>query len=93
MKVTKELLAAFQHAEVLTDEEIKALLSYYNGVRMSLLPCPPEYQLILSDVRMKADRLQDMADARKDARDRGRKWAHNYSTVVPRQGQQVDCHV
>ena len=93
MKVTQELLEAFQHAEVLTDEEVKALLSYYNGVRTSLLPCPPEYKLLLNDVRAKADRLQDMADARKESRARGRKWAQNYSTATPRTGQQVDCLV
>lgn len=93
MKVTKQLLEKFQHAEVLTDEEAKALLSYYNGVRTSLLPCPDEYKLVLNDVRAKADRLQDMIDARKESRDRGRKWAQAYSTVVPRAGQLVDCHV
>lgn len=93
MKVTQELLEAFQHAEVLTDEEVKALLSYYNGVRTSLLPCPPEYKLLLNDVRAKADRLQDMLDARKESRERGRKWAQNYSTATPRTGQQVDCLV
>ncbi|MNC15867.1 hypothetical protein D3C75_637080 [compost metagenome] len=93
MKVTKDLLEKFQHAEVLTDEEVKALLSYYNAVRTSLMPCPDEYKLVLNDVRMKADRLQGMADARKESRERGRQWAQNYSTVVPRAGQQVDCLV
>lgn len=93
MKVTAELLASYQSAEVLTDEEVKALLAYYNGVRTSLLPCPPEYKLILQDVRAKCDRLQDMADARKESRERGRKWAHNYSTAIPREGQLVDCRV
>lgn len=93
MKVTPELLASYQAAEVLTDEEVKALLAYYNGVRLALLPCPPEYKLLLQDVRAKADRLQDMADARKESRERGRKWAHTYSTAVPRAGQLVDCQV
>lgn len=93
MKVTPELLESYQSAETLTDEEVKALLGYYNGVRTALLPCPPEYKLLLQDVRMKADRLQDMVDAREEARSRGRKWAHHYSPVVPRTGQQVDCQV
>lgn len=93
VQVTKELLACYQSAEILTDEEVKALLAYYNGVRTSLLPCPPEYQLILNDVRTKCDRLQDMADARKESRERGAKWAHIYSTVTKREGQLVDCRV
>ncbi|MNI62101.1 hypothetical protein D3C73_1174060 [compost metagenome] len=93
MKVTPELLASYQSAESLTDEEVKALLAYYNGVRLALLPCPPEYKLLLQDVRMKADRLQDMADARKESRARGAQWAKAYSTVTPRTGQQVDCLV
>lgn len=49
MKVTPELLASYQSAEVLTDEEVKALLAYYNTVRTALLPCPPEYKLLLQD--------------------------------------------
>lgn len=93
MKATQELIENFQHAEVLTDAEVECLLAYYNGVRTSLLPCPPEYKLLLNDVRAKADRLQDMKDAREESRARGKKWAHNYHTVVPRAGQQVDCHV
>ena len=93
MKVTPELLESYQSAEVLTDEEIKALLAYYNGVRTALLPCPPEYKLLLQDVRAKADRLQDMADARKESRARGTKWAQAYSASNSRAGQQVDCHV
>ena len=93
MKVTPELLESYQSAEVLTDEEVKALLAYYNGVRTALLPCPPEYKLLLQDVRAKADRLQDMADARKESRARGVKWAQNYSTATPREGQQLDCRV
>lgn len=93
MKVTPELLESYQSAEVLTDEEIKALLAYYNGVRTALLPCPPEYKLLLQDVRAKADRLQDMADARKESRARGAKWARAYSTATPREGQLLDCRV
>lgn len=92
MKATPELLENFQQAEVLTDAEVAVLLAYYEGVRLALLPCPPEYKLLLNDVRMKADRLQDMKDARDEQRERGRKWAHTYSTVVPRTGQQVDCY-
>lgn len=93
MKVSAELLASFQHAERLTEEEIKALLAYYNGVRLALMPCPPEYKLMLNDVRVKCDRLQDMVDAHKEARKQGAKWAQNYSTVVREAGQQVDCVV
>lgn len=93
MKANKELLEKFQHAEVLTDDEVKALFAYYNGVRTSLMPCPDEYKLVLNDVRVKCDRLQDMIDARKEARDRGRKWAHQYSTATPRTGQLLDCSV
>ena len=93
MKVTQELLESYQSAEVLTDDEIKALLAYYNGVRLALMPCPPEYKLLLQDVRAKADRLQDMVDARKESRARGTKWAHQYSTAIPREGQLLDCRV
>lgn len=93
MKVTPELLASYQSAESLTDEEVKALLAYYNGVRTALLPCPPEYKLLLQDVRMKADRLQDMADARKESRARGTNWARQYSAANSPVGQQLNCCV
>lgn len=92
MRVTKELLNAFQHAEVLTDEEVKALLAYYNAVRASLMPCPDEYKLVLSDVRAKADRLQEMVDARKESRARGANWARGYSQSQ-KVGSNICCSV
>lgn len=42
---------------------------------------------------MKADRLQDMADARKESRARGVNWAQNYYPTDSQAGQQVDCHI
>lgn len=90
MQVTKELIERWRGGETITDEEAKALFAYYNGVRTSLLPCPPEYKLVLSDVRVQCDNLQEMLQARAIYRQRGKQWAQSYKEKV---GSTVNCAV
>lgn len=88
MQVTKELIERWRHGEVITDEEAKALFAYYNGVRTSLLPCPPEYKLVLNDVRTQCDNIEEMLQARAIYRQRGKQWAQSHKEKV---GSTVSC--
>lgn len=65
------IIAKLVHsADPMTDEEVQKALAYYNNLEQALSPCPPEYMLVLQDVRKRLDRLNDM----KAARQRGRDW-------------------
>lgn len=92
VQVTKELIESYQSAHALSDDDVKALLAYFSGVRLALMPCPPEYQLFLNDVRVKCDRLQDMLDARAEMRRRGSNWARQYGAGKSK-GSAVNCSV
>lgn len=65
------IIAKLVHsADPMTDEEVQKSLDYYNNLEQALSPCPPEYMLVLHDVRKRLDRLNDM----KAARQRGKDW-------------------
>lgn len=65
------IIAKLVHsADPMTDEEVQQSLDYYNTLEQALSPCPPEYMLVLHDVRKRLDRLNDM----KQARQRGKDW-------------------
>lgn len=57
-------------AKPMTDAEVQESLEYYNKLEAALSPCPPEYMLVLQDVRKRLDRLNEM----KAARQRGKDW-------------------
>lgn len=55
----------------LTDDEVQQSLDYYNKLDQALSPCPPEYMLVLHDVRKRLERLNEI----KRARQAGKDWA------------------
>lgn len=64
------IIAKLVHsADPMTDEEIQTALDYYNKLESALSPCPPEYMLVLHDVRKRLDRLNGMRKARQAGRD------------------------
>ena len=71
------IIAKLVHSsDPMTDEEIQSSLDYYNKLDAALSPCPPEYMLVLHDVRKRLDRLNDM----KKARQQGKDWAARQRT-------------
>lgn len=65
--MNKQILDKFtKTADYLTDDELKACLSYYKQIYKSLSVCPAEYWLVLNDVRSKLERLTGWDKARKE---------------------------
>lgn len=68
MDITKEALHKWRHtAREISDDELKALLKYFRGIKRALgATCPPEYMLVLQDVNRQLDRLEFTKASRKE---------------------------
>lgn len=63
---TKLLNKFMNTGDVISDEELKELYTYYRNIEKALLCCPPEYSLIQRDVWSKLDRLTMWKNSRKE---------------------------
>lgn len=88
------IIAKLVHtSEPMTDVEVQQALDYYNTLEAALSPCPPEYMLVLTDVRRRLDRLNEMKKARQDGKDWAAKQRTRGAYPTPQTLPTVSVHI
>lgn len=62
--ITKNMYERFYCGDSITDEELRALLAYYNGIKKSVMVTsfvPPEFRLFVSEVIRTTNMLESFA--------------------------------
>lgn len=63
--ITKNVYERFYCGDSITDEELRALLTYYNGIKKSVMDStsfvPPEFRLFVSEVIRTTNMLESFA--------------------------------